>query len=127
MANLSEAEIELKKYQSRMGLWKTGIIGGAVSILTAIGSATVSMYTTNKQEETKLETHRLKNEFNYHINQYESLGKYIDYVITDDINKQLMFAEFFSCLAPDDRAREKWEGYCRHLETQIRDQADGKK
>ncbi len=48
MANLSEEEIELKKFQARMGLWKTGIIGGAVSILTAIGSVTASMYTTHK-------------------------------------------------------------------------------
>ncbi len=128
MANLSEAEIELKKYQARMGLWKTGIIGGVVSILTALGSATVSVYTTYKEEETKLYQQKLKSEAEMQLQsskvEYAYIGKFIE---QGDIQKQLAIAEFFSFLSFYDEKQRDWEEYCEYLIKQAQETVDAEK
>lgn len=101
---LSQGEIELRKYEAKLSLWKTGIFGAIATILVAIAGAAGTVISEN-----------IKSERETNLKGWEIEQKYIDTFVVDalnaDVEKRVKYARIYSILAPTEEARNRWVNY----------------
>ena len=116
---MTPEELELKKYQARMSLWRTGIIGGTVAILTAIISGIVSLVISYQENNAKIELERENTQREMRLKWAQSddaiMAKFIEFAIKDDIDARIRFAQYLSIVNSNPESRKRWEKYYNSL------------
>ncbi len=102
--NLNDGEIELRRYEARLSLWRTGIFGTIATILAAIAASAGTVITENIKSEREISLKGWEIEHNY-------VDNFVVNALDSDVEKQVRYARIFSILAPTGEVRERWESY----------------
>jgi len=118
----SENEIQLKKYQARMSLWRTCIFASLAFAVVAIAAATVSFYIASTEARLEIELAQSKALQNAQIKQLESEDHYVkifmDRILrTGNRSQELRYAKYFSIVSATEDQRSRWTKYYDYLVT----------
>jgi hypothetical protein len=115
MPELTEAEIELKKYEARMALWRTGVLGGLATILVAIvsGLGTVIVSSLETTKELHIQELRLNHELRLNDIKVSNnfVISFLETALDDNIERRRRFSEYLSIMAASSEQRERWKEY----------------
>ena len=107
-----EQEFEIKKYEARLSLWKVGIIGGSVSIITALISGFVALMLSYQETQTKLEIERTQAKTSLVLAQRSDekdiRDKVWNLMNSNEIEDQLSAARMGYLLSPGEPERQRW-------------------
>ena len=124
MSKMDEAEIELKKYEARMALWRTGVLGGLATILVAIVSGLVSVIISSQETKRELEIQQLRGDHEVNLRKIEidnaQVASFMDHALSENIGLRLRFTEYLSIMTASTAQRERWKEYHRLLLEQER-------
>ena len=120
MVDDSENEIQLKKYQARMSLWRTGIFAILVVAVAAIVAATVSFYIASTKARLEIELAQRQALQSAQIKQLESEDHYVkifmDRILrTGNRGQELRYAKYFSIVSATQEQRNRWTRYYDYL------------
>lgn len=102
--SVSENNIELRKYEARLSVWKTGIIGGAVAIVTTAISVFGSTYVSYIEEKTKIRVQQMADD-------NEFIGRFLDKAISENPLVMSRWAEYMSIVSASEEQRSRWTQY----------------
>ena len=126
MPELTKDEIDLRKYEARLSLWKTGILGGLATIMAAIVGGIVSLMISSQETKGDLQLEELKSRYQQKLNLAKTENEYVDrftkYALDENILVRLRFSEYMSIMAADDEQREKWSKYHRLMLKQLEEE-----
>ncbi len=126
MNEISENEVQLKKYQVRMGLWRTGIFAALAIIVAAIIAATLAFYIASVEASLEIELQKEKALQGAQIKQLEVEDHYVkvfmDRILrTGNRSQELRYAKYFSIVSATREQRERWAKYAEFLGNQKHD------
>ncbi|MBY5581178.1 hypothetical protein [Rhizobium leguminosarum] len=111
--HLSIAEIEMRRYEARLGVWKvvlgTMVIGIAgVLIPGAVNFSTLLFENWRKEDEFRLAQRTAHQQY---------IKDFFDTAINQDIELRIRFANYFANLSGDDQ-RQSWTVYLKDIKDQ---------
>jgi hypothetical protein len=116
MVEMTKEEVDLKKYEAKLSLWKTGILGGLVAIITAVVSGFASVYISSQETQKEIELQIIKTQHDVQLQlihtENEYVSNFMSNALDDNLEKRLRFSEYMSIVAPgSDQQRQKWVNY----------------
>lgn len=120
MSESSENEIQLKKYQARMALWRTGIFATLAIVVAAIIAATLSFYIASAEARLEIELQQAQAQQGALLKQLEAEDHYVkvfmDRILrTGNRSSELRYAKYFSIVSATKEQRERWAKYYEFL------------
>lgn len=110
MAELRDSEIELKKYEARMALWKTGVLGGLATILVAIVTGLVSVIVSSQEVKKELEVQALRANHELEMRLVQTENEHVanvDRALSNNVAQRLRFTEYLSIMSATDGQRKR--------------------
>lgn len=116
MTEITKDEIELRKYEAKLSLWRTGIIGGIVAIMTAMISGFASVYVSSQEtkKEIELQVMKSQHELQLKLVQVENdyVARFMQNALAENVATRLRFAQYMSIVSPgNEEQRKRWMEY----------------